>query len=310
MYPHGDDTISGEGQELCSLGLNKPQSPGVSKDCPGCCSIIQTLKSPQEAPLHTPSHTATAPKHLVTPRSHAWLKIRHPRPLQVPLEGSPSWSVLGISSWLPATPTPEAKVRPISLVAQREETRRPSSRPQASPSLVLSDLVTTQHRGRQGLSPRRQRPRHSLALLPCAAPRGSRAWPHPHQGPGSLPTPSCLKGMATLEPGASTSDGGQGVAAGEGPLHAQEQPGSVHQSLPRTPQGEAWPRPHQASCPQREAGVAVSVQVGPRAQHPPPRDGEARPGTCCPRGDPPTATATELTTQRDVVSGMNIFSSA
>lgn len=145
------------------LGLNKPQ-------CPRAPRTVQAaaLESPPEAPLHAPSHAAAAPRHLATPRSHAWLEVRPHRPLQVPFEGSPSWSGLGVSSWLPVSHTQEAKARPTSLVAQREETGRLSSRPQASPSHVLSD-----QRGGQGRSPP-QRPWHSWPSRPRAAPGGSR----------------------------------------------------------------------------------------------------------------------------------------
>lgn len=219
------------------LGLNKPQ-------CPRAPRTVQAaaLESPPEAPLHAPSHAAAAPRHLATPRSHAWLEVRPHRPLQVPFEGSPSWSGLGVSSWLPVSHTQEAKACPTSLVAQREETGRLSSRPQASPSHVLSD-----QRGGQGRSPRRG---PGTAGPPGPAPHlGAAEQPKAtaSPGPGTLPTPSCPKGAARLEPGASTSDSGQGAAAGEGPSHTQEQPRSVHQSPPGTLWGEAWPRPHQTS---------------------------------------------------------------
>lgn len=121
-------------------------------------------------------------------------------------------------------------------------TGRLSSRPQASPSHVLSD-----QRGGQGRSPRRG---PGTAGPPGPAPHlGAAEQPKAtaSPGPGTLPTPSCPKGAARLEPGASTSDSGQGAAAGEGPSHTQEQPRSVHQSPPGTLWGEAWPRPHQTS---------------------------------------------------------------
>lgn len=150
---------------------------------------------------------ATALKHLVTPRSHAWLRIRPTRPLQMPFEGFPSRSVLGVSSWLPATHTLEAKARPTSLVSQHEETVRPSSQPQASPSHVLSDLETTQHRAGQGPPPQtetRARPGHPAQPLH----RGSRDRPHPHRGRALSPhraaskvRPSWSQGQALLTVG-------------------------------------------------------------------------------------------------------------
>lgn len=183
------------------------------------------------------------------------------RPLQVPFGGSPSWSGLGVSSWLPSAT--HRKQGACPHWATREETGRLSSR-RRQPSHVLSDQE------RAGSLPRRGLAQLSLpGPAPHLRQQNSRSHSLPRAGhsPHQLPQ---RRGQA----GAKQHFGsGQGAAAGS-PSHLENSPdrpprghlGHCEEGRPRPPTSPAPERsPVRPSALRSGPPGAASASAGPRA---------------------------------------------